>query len=407
MFLNGYIYKQIHKKNVKTLFLIDILYMKDINAIYGFKNGDFIINQLKSLLKNKITKLIKKSLKRNIYSELKNLHADVFSLTLYDNLTQEEITEIRKLIFKKVINHNFNLKTKQTPINIDITIGCSKSKDSYLRVYAEKALYNAKINNIHFTYYDAKLYENDHSNENIIELLTYNIENKLVEPYLQAIVDSDTEELYKYEALMRVFDKEGNVLSPFVFIQKAKKARLYHKLMELLIDKVVDYIIKYKIHISINLDYTDILNPYVQKSIIGKINTNHIGEYLTIEILESEKISNYNIVNEFIAKVKKYGVKIAIDDFGTGFSNYEYILNLNVDYIKIDGSLIKKINEEIYLNLIKSIVHFCKQQNIKTVAEFVSDLKILRYVNAVGIDYSQGYYIGKPQPIGNIIGEKK
>jgi len=407
LFLNGYIYKHLHRKDVKTQFLIDILYMKDINAIYGFRNGDYIISQLKILLKRKITKLIRKTLKRNIYIYLTNLHADVFSITLYDNLNQEEISIIRKLIFKKVINHNFLLKNNTTAINIDITIGCSKSNDAYLRVYTEKALYNAKINNIHFTYYDAKLYESEYKTENIIELLTYNIENKLVEPYLQAIVDSDTEEVIKYEALMRIFDKEGNILSPFVFIQKAKKARLYHKLMEILIDKVINYITKYKIHISVNLDYTDILNPYVQKALAGKINKNHIGEYLTIEILESEKISNYNIVNEFISKVKKYGVKIAIDDFGTGFSNYEYILNLNIDYIKIDGSLIKKINEDIYLNLIKSIVHFCKQQNIKIVAEFVSDLKILRYVNAVGIDYSQGYYISKPKSIEEIIGEKQ
>lgn len=139
---------------------------------------------------------------------------------------------------------------------------------------------------------------------------------------------------------------------------------------------------------------------------ISKIRKNNIGPYLTIEILESEKIANFNIVNDFISEVKKYDVKIAIDDFGTGFSNYEYILNLNVDYIKIDGSLIKKIDEDIYLNLIKSIVQFCKQQEIQIVAEFVSDLKILRYVKAIGIDYSQGYHIGRPVKIEEIIGEK-
>ena len=99
-------------------------------------------------------------------------------------------------------------------------------------------------------------------------------------------------------------------------------------------------------------------------------------------------------------------MKIAIDDFGTGFSNYEYILNLNVDYIKIDGSLIKKIDEEIYLNLIKSIVQFCKQQEILIVAEFVNDMKILRYVKAIGIDFSQGYHIGKPVEIQEITGER-
>ena len=228
----------------------------------------------------------------------------------------------------------------------------------------------------------------------------------MVEPFFQAIMDNQTDKIIKYEALMRLFDREGNILSPYTFIFKAKKARLYHKLMEIMIDKIIDYITIHKKHISINLDYTDILNPKIKHSLISKINQNNIGKYLTIEILESEKISNYAIVNDFISSVKKYNVKIAIDDFGTGFSNYEYILNLNVDYIKIDGSLIKKIDEDIYLNLIKSIVLFSKEQKIKIVAEFVSELKILRYVKSIGIDYSQGYYIGKPEPIENIIGAK-
>ena len=79
---------------------------------------------------------------------------------------------------------------------------------------------------------------------------------------------------------------------------------------------------------------------------------------------------------------------------------------MNVDYLKIDGSLIQKIDEDIYMNLIKSIVMFCEQQNIKLIAEYVSDLKIQRYVKSLGIDYSQGYYIQKPISIEQIIGER-
>ena len=219
-------------------------------------------------------------------------------------------------------------------------------------------------------------------------------------------MDNTNDKIVKYEALMRIFDKDNNVIMPNIFINKVKKYRLYNKLMEILIDKIIVYILKYKIHVSINIDYVDILNPQIKTSLINKIKNHHIGRYLTLEILESEKVSNFNIVNDFINEAKKYGVKIAIDDFGTGFSNYENILNLNTDYIKIDGSLIKRIDEEIYSNLIKSIVLFSKKQNIKLIAEFVSDLKILRYVKNIGIDYSQGYYISKPMRIEELFGEK-
>lgn len=392
--------------NIKTLFLIDILYMKDLNAIYDFKNGDFIIRQLDSILKTNIKELIKEELKRNIYINIKNTHADVFEIYLLDDLSIEEIVIVKNIIYESIVSNNFKLLDNYGTINIDITIGCAKSEDQHIKIYAEKALYNAKLNFIHYMYYDSFLYKNESVNENLLDVLNYSIENNLVEPYFQAIMDNKTNKIVKYEALMRIFDKEGRMLMPNNFIYKAKKCRLYNKLMEILIDKIIVYILKYKIHISINLDYTDILNPQIKKDLVSKIKSNNIGEYLTLEILESEKVSSFDTVNEFINDVKQFGVKIAIDDFGTGFSNYENILNLNIDYIKIDGSLIRKINEDIYLNLIKSIVLFSKQQNIKVVAEFVSDLKILRYVKNIEIDYSQGYYIGKPTHIQELFGEE-
>ncbi|MDD3055276.1 MAG: EAL domain-containing protein [Aliarcobacter sp.] len=380
--------------------------MKDLNAIYDFKNGDFIIRQLDSILKTNIKELIKQELKRNISINIKNTHADVFEIYLLDDLSIQEIVIVKNIIYESVVSNNFKLLDNYGTINIDITIGCAKSEDQHIKIYAEKALYNAKLNFIHYMYYDSFLYKNESVNENLLDVLNYSIENNLVEPYFQGIMDNKTNKIVKYEALMRIFDKEGRMLMPNNFIYKAKKCRLYNKLMEILIDKIIVYILKYKIHISINLDYTDILNPQIKKALVSKIKSNNIGEYLTLEILESEKVSSFDTVNEFINDVKQFGVKIAIDDFGTGFSNYENILNLNIDYIKIDGSLIRKINEDIYLNLIKSIVLFSKQQNIKVVAEFVSDLKILRYVKNIEIDYSQGYYIGKPTHIQELFGEE-
>lgn len=406
MALQNYIYKFFNKNNMKTLFLIDILYMKDINAIYNFQNGDYIIKQLNKLIASQIITSIKKKINKKVFIEHTNTHADVFELIIYDDFSIDEVLEIKNLIFEEIINHPFKLHNKSTSINIDITIGCSKSDDQLIKIYAEKALHKAKLNFVHYMYYDSYLYKNEAISEDLLETINYNIENNLVEPYFQAIMDNTTDKIIKYEALMRLFDKQGNALLPQVFIHKSKKCRLYTKLMELLIDKIVLYINKYKKHISINLEYTDILNPNIKRSLLAKIRKTNIGSYLTIEILESEKITNFNIVNDFISEAKKYDVKIAIDDFGTGFSNYEYILNLNVDYIKIDGSLIKKIDEEIYLNLIKSIVQFCKQQEILIVAEFVNDMKILRYVKAIGIDFSQGYHIGKPVEIQEIIGER-
>ena len=102
---------------------------------------------------------------------------------------------------------------------------------------------------------------------------------------------------------------------------------------------------------------------------------------------------------EFIKTVKALGSKIAIDDFGSGYSNYEYILRLNVDYIKIDSSLIKNIatdkNSQV---LIETIVDFTKKLNIQTIAEFVHSKEVYDEVKKLKIDFSQGFYLGEPGP---------
>lgn len=102
----------------------------------------------------------------------------------------------------------------------------------------------------------------------------------------------------------------------------------------------------------------------------------------------------------FIAQVKDLGAKIAIDDFGTGYSNFENILMLNVDYIKIDGSLIRGISENTRHHIIvETIVTFAQKIGAKTIAEFVSSEEIYTTVKEFGVDYSQGYFTGRPQKL--------
>ena len=105
----------------------------------------------------------------------------------------------------------------------------------------------------------------------------------------------------------------------------------------------------------------------------------------------------FDKVLEFIENVKEFGCRIAIDDFGTGYSNFEYLLQLKADYIKIDGSMIKNIDKDSDAKIVVStIVDFAKKMNIKTIAEFVKDDKIQSIVKDMGIDYSQGFYFSEP-----------
>lgn len=391
---------QIKQKKIYTFFLIDILCMKEINASYGFKNGDLIISQVFKLLNNLQTN-ISNLLNSNFSIKIKHLYVDVFSIKINTKLNIQVIHKIKDLILFSIKECKFKIK-QSSNISIDLTISSTCTEKKNLRIYAEKALNNAKLNNNDFAFYDSNLFE---ENDNLIECIEYNIKENLVEAYFQKIVSCISEKTIKYEALMRLKDKNGKILFPGSFIQKSKTYRLYPKLMSILIIKVINIIKEHKLNISINLDYSDLINPNIKTLLLNSLKENDIGKYLTIEILESEKIKEYELINSFIKELKEYEVKIAIDDFGSGFSNYENILNLDIDYIKIDGSLIKKIHIEIYRNLIKSIVQFCKIHNIKVIAEFVSDIKIFRNVKSLEIDYAQGYYFNKAQELKEILGE--
>lgn len=401
----------LNKKNYfythRSLFLVDILHIQDINSIYGYNNGNSIVQETNNLFKTIIIHQINEYLstvnQKNTFIKIKNIYTDVFAVKIYAKLNDRVILKIKDIITNTIREHKYNIQGYGVSINIDVTVGCSQSDDKNLMTYAQKALSDAKENYASYSYFDPIFYKNELINLKIFNTIKDNINKEKVEPYFQPIVHTKTQKTRKYEALMRLKASDGTILTPNIFLNKSKKYRLYNHLMYIMIDKVFYYIKNYKIHVSINLDYYDLINAQMQRFLLERIKRDKLGDYVTIEILESEKIHEFELINEFIFKLKKYGVKIAIDDFGTGFSNYEHVLELDVDYIKLDGSIVKRIDEDIYYNLTKSIVGFCQQQNIKVVAEFIKDLKTFRYIKSLDICLAQGYYLGKPQPIQEII----
>ena len=150
---------------------------------------------------------------------------------------------------------------------------------------------------------------------------------------------------------------------------------------------------------SINLSFDDIVNHDIYNFILEIMQNSNMGGRVTFELLESEKVDDFEKIIQFFAEIRRYGCKIAIDDFGSGFSNFSYLTKINPDFIKIDGSLIKNIDidKNSYI-VVETIVEFAKKMGIKTVAEYVHSSTVLSIVKKIGIDYSQGYFVDKPMP---------
>jgi len=201
---------------------------------------------------------------------------------------------------------------------------------------------------------------------------------------------------------MRMVDENGEYIAPVYFLELANKNKLYSELTKIIINKTFDIFENLDYIVSINLSVDDILNQEIITLITQRLSQSDIGNKIVFEIIESEGIENFKSVVEFINEVKPYGCKISIDDFGTGYSNFEYLMKLKVDYIKIDASMIKNIDVNNESKIItETIVDFAKKLNIKTVGEFVYSKEVFETIQAVGVDYAQGYYFGKPALINH------
>lgn len=217
--------------------------------------------------------------------------------------------------------------------------------------------------------------------------------------FFQPIINNKTGEIEKYESLIRLIDKNDNIISPFQFLNIAKKTGYYSEITELVIENSFKALKHTDKEITINLSSSDIESKYVRRQLHKLITKKeHIGR-ITFELLEDEEVKDFELVKDFILQSKLEGkVKIAIDDFGSGYSNYERLLEFQPDILKIDGSLIKNIVTDNYSrHVVESIIVFTKKQKIKTIAEFVINEEVLKTIKDLGIDYSQGYYLGEPQ----------
>lgn len=369
------------------LALVNIDSFKEINDFYGLSIGDKTIKTLAKILQKKFRD-----------TKLYRVHADEFALLFEGNKTnlsfiedvmQNSIKEIQKV----------TILFGDIAISLNLTVGISDRKDQLISS-ADLALKTAKKEKQDILIYTEMLKTHEEYKNNIEwnTKLKNAIKEDRIKPFYQAIYNNSTKKIEKYEALIRLIDEDGKEVSPFFFLEIAKKTKQYASLTQIMVQKSFEEFKDKALSFSINLSINDILDKNTHTLIVEMIEKYNFGDRVVFEIVESEGFENFQTIEDFIQKVKSYGAKIAIDDFGTGYSNFEYLMKLKADYIKIDGSLIKNIDtDHNAYSVVETIVLFAKKNNLKTVAEFVSSKSIYEKVCELGIDYSQGFFIEKPK----------
>ena len=373
-----------------TLIVMNIDNFKILNDFYGFVVGDFILE----------------SLARKLIDTLKNervyrIASDEFAILLNKKLKFYDLKAYLNELLEKLSHLSFDYSN--TKIFVDLTFA-SAATSSIDNIFSKvnMALKYAKENLLKFWIYEDDMNMGDEYGKNLKFAVKIReaLDNSRLIPYFQAIMDNKTNKIVKYEALSRLMDDEGIIYSPQNFISAAKKIKEYDKITKIVIRKTFDMFKDLDYEFSINLSFEDIINQDIYDFILDILKNTNMGNRVTFELLESQKVDDFQKVVHFFSEIKRYGVKIAIDDFGSGFSNFSYLTKIKPDFIKIDGSLIENvdIDKNSYI-VVETIVSFASKMGIKTVAEYVHSSTVLSTVKSLGIDYSQGFFIDKPKPM--------
>ena len=225
-----------------------------------------------------------------------------------------------------------------------------------------------------------------------------------IEPYFQPIHDNRNGCVAKYEALVRLIDTNGKLVPPKDFLSIAKTSRHYAEITRAVVEKSVALFADRTEGVSVNLSMLDIDNRATRKFLFRTIDRYpSIHNRLTLEIVEEEGLEHFEQVAEFVSEVRQRGVTVAIDDFGSGYSNFARVIQLAVDYLKIDGSLIRDCDTDpVRRTTIEIIKWIADLSGIEVIAEFVGSESVASYLKALGIQYSQGYHYGVPAPAGEL-----
>jgi diguanylate cyclase (GGDEF)-like protein len=378
-----------------SIVLMDIDDFRIINDVYGPHTADMVLKELSERLKRNLGGM-------DIPARF---GGDSFVVLLPD-LSRDTARAVAKRLINILSSKPVKIEDKEIPISVSAVVvsypqdGISEEE---LITYAEYLMWEVKRKGkgivLSSEEYPRKFSVVREVERSIVESL----EKSSVVPFYQEIIDLKDMSLFGFEVLMRI-KSNGRFLSAGEFVNVAERIGAMQKLDFLLIERVFEnyklFENKFPLFIFINMLPDNLTEDFAEKvrALADKysVPTNNV----VFEITERKAIEDIMQVVSFVRKLKSEGFRFAIDDFGSGYSSFYYLKYLPVDFLKIEGEFIKTLpNSPTDRVFIEGIVSVAKKMGIKTIAEYVENEKVLKVVKDLGIDYAQGYYLGKPEPL--------
>ncbi len=384
------------------LLYMDLDQFKVVNDSNGHVAGDQLLRQLGQLLSDS----------KRSSDTLARLGGDEFALIL-EGCPLEKAKNIASALIEVVKKYRFYWDDKVYTIGISIGMAPVKGHSigaSELLSDADVACYKAKEdggNRYHVFQHDDEELVRRRGELDWISRIQDALQQNRFQLHKQVVVpissQADNSKLH-FEVLLRMLDKEDNLISPVQFIPAAERYNLMSAVDKWVIDKTFQWLSEQEnlldtINLcSINLSGLSINDSFFASYVKERLNYYKLPtEIICFEITETVAISNLSKATSFMEELRSIGCQFALDDFGSGVSSFGYLKNLPVDYLKIDGEFVKDISTNpINLALVKSINEIGHIMGKKTIAEFVEDDRAVELLSEIGVDYAQGYVFSRP-----------
>ncbi|QSZ42411.1 EAL domain-containing protein [Sulfurimonas aquatica] len=378
----------LNTENSKSLVLFNIDSFSMINDVYGFDVGDQLLMQFKNLLV-KIT-----DPKWEVY----RLESDIFAMLCSSDESLQLLEEISRV--KEIIaSHYFLIFDSEYRINVTVSI--VQNETINLIQKAEIALHEARNlgrNRIQVYSENLNILKQVEKNTQWTKWIKEALDNNRIIAYFQPIVECKTDKVVKYETLVRL-EKDGVVHSPCDFLPTARYAGLLYQITKAMFLQACIHFEKNELRFSVNITDQDLVESDFINYIEDTREKYSISpSRISFEILEESSILNDPTAQKHLHKLTELGYGLALDDFGVQCSNFAQIGDLSLESIKIDGIYIKDIIENSSSRIVTdTILYFTKKIGVTTIAEFVHSEEVYNTIKEMGVDYAQGYFLGKPQ----------
>ena len=395
-----------HEKGMHALCFMDLDQFKVVNDTCGHNAGDELLRQIATLIQNTVRHR----------DTLARLGGDEFGV-LMEHCSLDDAHRVTVSILQAVQDFQFSWKDYSFKLGISIgLVAISESSPNLTELLknADAACYVAKDNGRNRVHVhaldDSEIVQRHGQMQWVTRINKALIENRFC-LYAQAIVPLHGSNAKHYEFLIRMIDEHGKTIPPGAFLPAAERYNLITKIDFWVIESVFDLLENNAAFLheidfcSINLSGQSLTDMSFQDHVVEKFtHTNIPPGKICFEITETAAITNLSTATLFISKMKVLGCQFALDDFGSGLSSFGYLKNLTVDYLKIDGMFVKNIvDDPIDRAMVKSINEIGQVMGMQTIAEFVENDAIQGILNDIGVNYAQGYGVGKPIPLQDIL----